>query len=825
MENVKSRLGGLTTRVGINAKDAMAAVTTGIANVPDGMASAVLAGINPVHGIYTLIIGTPIAALTVSTQLMMFNTTSAMTLVAVDGVGSRSGDDRVHAMIVIALLAGVVQIVLGALGLGMVTKFVPNSVMLGFLSGIATLIILGQLWDLTGYSDDLGGSRLQKSARLLANLRDIDVWTTAIGIGTLAIMVLLARGKLANFNLLIGLGAATAATWLITKVSNGADSVVLVDSLGDIPRSLPEFAIPKIGMAPDLLLAGVAVAVVGLLQAAGVAQAYPNPDGSPTSDSRDFLGQGIANTASSFFSSMAGGGSLSGTALLVSAGARTRLAAVMQAGVVLIVVLVFSGVLSLIPMTALAALLIYAASLSYKFDAIQAVRKTSTSSLVSMAATFLATLVVPLQQAVILGVVIAAVLFIYRSSADVRVKEITIRDQRIVFSEPSSQLRANSVTVLDVSGSLFYAGSRTLENLLPSAQGVERPVAILRLRGQRELGSTFFKVLTGYANDIREHGGRLILAGVEPEVTARLNRSGQELALGMENIFPAGSVLGDSVIESWRVGTDWLDAAERGSPDMVSSIQGIPASEQIGAHSLVETVPVRDTATEPPLPANKATSDESGLVQLIAPFLERHAPWAGGATWHAIALQAALMAAIGGVSVLFPEKMARLILPLSGGLLTAIGLFWIVLSIKNFGRSNGMRATMQAVSAGVAISAGLMVLTHRWNEEMTATIGWFIVSFAVMLLGVCGMVAAGALPEHAGGRKASFLLNAGVIALGLFGIASSPGGSDRIVRFGWLFLIGGIVLGLYAVALRRNTRTPIPEIGSTDVETRPGSDA
>ena len=297
----------------VEKSDLAAGLTSGIANIPDGMASAVLAGVNPVLGIYTVIVGTPVASLTISTQLMMFNTTSAMTLVAVDGLGSRTGTDRIEALIAVALVAGLVQIALGLLGLGMLTKFVPNSVMVGFLTGIASLVILGQLWDLTGYRDNLGGNKLEKTWRLFANFDQVDVWTTALGLGCLVTLVALSRGRLANFNLLIALALVTLVAWIFAP-----DSVVLVSSLGDIPRDLPSFDLPKFSLVPSMLLAGIAVGIVGVLQAAGVAQGYPNPDGSETSDSRDFVGQGIANVASSCFHAMAGGGSLSGTALFVA---------------------------------------------------------------------------------------------------------------------------------------------------------------------------------------------------------------------------------------------------------------------------------------------------------------------------------------------------------------------------------------------------------------------------------------------------------------------------------------------------------------------------
>jgi SulP family sulfate permease len=176
MRSVVTRT-GLSGKIPINKSDGLAAITTGIANVPDGMASGVLAGVNPIYGVYTLMIGTPMAALGISTQLMMFNTTSAMTLVATDGLGSSSGEERVEALIAIALIAGVFQLALGMLGLGMIIKFVSNSVMTGFLTGISALIIMGQLWDLTGYVGE-GGSKLEKTAQLMTNLRDVDIPTT-----------------------------------------------------------------------------------------------------------------------------------------------------------------------------------------------------------------------------------------------------------------------------------------------------------------------------------------------------------------------------------------------------------------------------------------------------------------------------------------------------------------------------------------------------------------------------------------------------------------------------------------------------------------------
>jgi MFS superfamily sulfate permease-like transporter len=157
-----------------------------------------------------------------------------MTLVAADGLGDRTGEDRVKALLALALVCGIFQLAMGLLGLGFLTRFVSNAVMTGFLTGIAVLIILGQLWDLTGF-DGEGGSKLEQTSELILNLGQIDFATTIIGIGALVLMFWLERTKLASFNLLIALAIALAGAWLLGKAGN--DSIALVSSLGDIPRS------------------------------------------------------------------------------------------------------------------------------------------------------------------------------------------------------------------------------------------------------------------------------------------------------------------------------------------------------------------------------------------------------------------------------------------------------------------------------------------------------------------------------------------------------------------------------------------------------------
>lgn len=534
-------------------EDALAGVTSGVANIPDGMASGVLAGINPVYGLYTLMVGMPIASALTSTRAMVVNTTSAMTLVAAAGLGSRSGDDRTQAIFIIALIAGVFQTALGVLGLGQLTRFVSNAVMRGFLTGIAVLIILGQLWDLTGYEGESGLSKIQQTAALVKNITDIDGATAVMGLGSLIAMFALQRSKLASFNLLIVLVLATALGQL-----NYFRDIALVQSLGEIPRSLPSFSLPELSQVPDLVLTGIAVAVVGVLQAAGVAQSFPNPNSSEPDDSRDFIAQGIANVSVSMFQGMPAGGSLSSTALNVAAGARTRLSIAIQAIVVIVIILAFSSLLSLIPMASLAALLIFSATLAVKLGAIQTVMSSTVASATTLVVTFLATLLVPLQQAVVIGVVLAAVLFLYRASTEVRVVELKFVDGGMMEGPPPVALQDNSVTVLDTYGSLFYAGARSLSQQLPTVGEAERSVVVLRIRGHGDLGSTFLGVVGRYTEQLQQRGGRLLLAGVDPVVKARMERTGHLKVVGEDNVFIADHIIGKSSAAAREAGLRWL---------------------------------------------------------------------------------------------------------------------------------------------------------------------------------------------------------------------------------------------------------------------------
>jgi len=397
--------------------DLIAGMTASIPSVPDAMASGVLAGISPIYGLYGLMIGTPVAALFTGSAFMSVVTTSAMAITIGTTLVNYPGDEQVAALVTIALVIGVIQLAAGLLRLGFLVRYVSNSVMTGFLSGLGVLIVLSQLGDLTGYSSEFS-NKVMQSFDLILHPRQVDIPTTIIGLTTIALILVFDRTRLRKFSMLIAL-LLTA----LLPIIFGWDSVVLVGDTADIPPGLPKPLFPTPIFDLDLITVGIAVAIIGLVQGAGISLGYPNPDGKYPDVSRDFIGQGIANLAVSLFRGLPVGGSLSSTALVVSAGAKSRLANIFTGLFAIVAVLLFAPVIELLPMAGLAAILVIAGVQSIKIPRIQTVWQTGSASSAMMIFTFVATLALPIQYAVFLGVLLSFVMHIYRSAEKVEIVE------------------------------------------------------------------------------------------------------------------------------------------------------------------------------------------------------------------------------------------------------------------------------------------------------------------------------------------------------------------------------------------------------------------
>lgn len=534
-------------------QDAVAGLTVAVSSVPDGMAGGVLAGVNPIYGLYACMVGPVVGGIVSSTALMVITTTSAASLVAGQSIAGLPAAGRDDALFMMVVLAGLFQVLFGVLGLGRLTRFVSYSVMAGFLSGISVVLILSQLPVVTGHAVR-GSNRVTQTLQLLEEIRDVSLPSIAIAALTLVVALTLRKTRVQSFASLVAITVATMVTLLF-----GAGDVQVVRDVGTIPRAVPQPLLPAFAAAFDVMTGALALALIILVQGAGVSQTVPNPDGSRSRASRDFIAQGAANIASGLFRGLPVGGSLGTTAVNLVSGAQRRWAAIFSGLWMAAIVIGLPGVVSRVAMPALGALLVLAGARNLKPEDVRAVWNAGWPSRLAGGTTFLATLLVPIQAAVGIGVTLSALLYINESSTDVSLVELVERDDGFLEERSAPErLPANAVTTLDVYGHLFYAGARTLERLLPSPRGAAKPVVILRLRGYRTLGATLMDVLGSYARQLDAAGGRLYLTGLSDAAYQQVVRSGKLRLDGPVSAFRATPVVGESTRAARAAARAWL---------------------------------------------------------------------------------------------------------------------------------------------------------------------------------------------------------------------------------------------------------------------------
>lgn len=524
-----------------------------MSSVPDGMASSVLVGVNPVHGLYASFAGPIAGGLTSSTRMMVITTTSAAALAAGSALESVDADQRSDALLLLTLLSGAVMIAAGVLRLGRYVRFVSHSVMIGFLTGISANIAFGQVGVLVGADPD-GAIALTQALDVIVHPATVEPASALAGLGGFALLVALGRTRFASAGAVFALVVPT-----VVVILAGADGVARVDDIGAIPSGLPSPVLPGLDVfTPGLVAGAFAVAAIVLVQGAGVAESTPNSDGSRASTSRDFSAQGAGNVAAAVFGGQPVGGSVGQTALNTAAGGRTRWSVILSGVWMLVILGVFSTVVGFVIMPTLAAILIFAAIKSLAPSEVMTVLRAGRTPQIALFTTFLATITLPVAAAVGIGVALSLLLQINQERVDLRVVRLIPDDNgRLKETTAPNVLHDAEIVVLDVYGSLFYAGARTLQLRLPDPSTASRPAVVLRLRGRTTLGATFFKVIGEYAQRLKSVDGRLYLSGLDERVASRWERDRFPERSASVRLYRATPTIGESTYAAF------LDARTR----------------------------------------------------------------------------------------------------------------------------------------------------------------------------------------------------------------------------------------------------------------------
>jgi len=534
--------------------DAVAGLVLGVESVPDGLAGGLLAGVNPVFGLYAYMVGTFTGGLFTSSSFMAVQATGAMAIVVADVGAVHSAEDPARALFTLSILTGVVMLVAGLLKAGSILRFVSNAVMVGFINAVGINIILGQLDNFTGYESE-GANRVIRAFDTLFSVGQASWPTVTVGVATIGLILLLERTKLGALGMVVAIIVGSAIAPIL-----GWDVAILND-IAEIPRSLPLPMMPQFGLIPVLAIPALSLAFIGLVQGAGISANFPNPDGTYPEASQDFVGQGAANVAAGIFQGMPVGGSMSASSLVKSAGAKSRLALLIAGVVMAIVILVFGSVVGYIAMPALAGLLMTVGYRTVKPADIKAVWRTGGMQATVMAVTFVLTMLIALQYAVLVGVGISMILYIIRQSNQIVVKRwLVSADGDLREVDAPVDVPPGEVVLLQPYGSLFFASAPVFEEKLPNVTDeTHNSVVVLRLRGRSDLGSTFMEVLLRYAEALRERGSKLVLVSADENIHEQLAVARVTSVVGSQNIYTSDEWVGRTFKQAYWEATEWVE--------------------------------------------------------------------------------------------------------------------------------------------------------------------------------------------------------------------------------------------------------------------------
>jgi sulfate permease, SulP family len=517
-------------------RDLVAAVAVTFISVPAGIAYALIAGLPPAVGLYASAIPTLVGSLVRSSSHVVTGPSNALSLLVGTAIVGLSTDDPTTAALLLATLVGVFQVLAGLLKLGAIVDYISNSVVAGYITGAGLLIFVGQLPNVTG-TPGARGDVFSRLAGWVAGLDQIHLISVALALGTAAAILLLRRLPRRIPSAIVVMAIGIGLAWLLEL---GDQGVRLARDIAPTPMGLPPLTLPAVGdlshLAAVAPVAG-AIAMLSLVESTAVARSIAARTGQRLSSDREFVGQGLANLAAGFFGGYPISGSLSRSAVNERAGAVSRLGGVVAGGLMVGVLLVLGPVVDLTPIPSLAGLLLVVALDLVDLRRIRAVLSGDLGDRLGFLATMGGTWVLPLDQAIYLGVGISLVLFLRRARQLV-VTSLVLEGGRFREAQPGED-HAAAIRILHLEGSLFFGAATELQEALDEVIADDRArVLIVRLKRTTGLDYTTAAVLEAAHARLAARERHLMLVGVRRQTLSLLERVGVAEAVGWEHVYP-----------------------------------------------------------------------------------------------------------------------------------------------------------------------------------------------------------------------------------------------------------------------------------------------
>jgi SulP family sulfate permease len=552
--------------------DLLAGLTVAAISLPQAMAYALLAGVDPRFGLYSAIVVTAIASIFGSSSHLINGPTSAISLVVFSALAIFDPDQKVEAaegMFLLGTMVGSIQILIAVFRLGDLTRYISESVILGFMSAAALLLAVGQVGNALGVRDKGTGAQHVLYRLWMTLIEGDPVNLKAVGITVATLVLALAfrrlvrRYRLPQMDMLLVLIlvalAAYYAGWTV-PATGGKTAVAIA---GNVPASLPTPHIPVIKfslvgrLGPDAL----AIAFLGLLEALAIAKSIANETRQTLDYNRQCLAEGIANLTGSFFRCLPGSGSLSRSAINFHAGGATRFSGIVTAVAVALAVLAFAPLARYVPKPALAALLLLTAARLIDPKRLAYTIRASRQDAGVVVITIFSALAFGLDIAILVGVGLSIVLFVPRA-AQLRAVELVVDPEGVVRDRLPTDPPPSEFMLYDLEGELFFGAAPELDRCFAEitrrVESQKIAHVILRLKRVRNPDVVCLERLEHFLRTAEQNKLTVLLAGVRPDLVDAFGRVRFAEWISPDRIFKQGADDDSATLAAIRATYDHL---------------------------------------------------------------------------------------------------------------------------------------------------------------------------------------------------------------------------------------------------------------------------
>lgn len=516
-------------------KDLFAGITVGIVAIPLALAFAIASGATPSQGIFTAVIAGFFISFLGGSRYQIGGPTGAFVII-IYGIIAQHGYDG---LLIATIMAGIILIFLGIARVGSFIKFIPYPVTTGFTAGIGVVIFSSQIKDFLGLTyKETSPEFIDKWISIFSNLSTINISSAAIGICTVAIILVIRKMSTNIPSHVVAIVISTALCFFL-----GLNAETIGDRFGTINAVFPSFTVPEVTIEKirALFPAAITIALLAGIESLLSAVVADGMTGSHHKSNTELVGQGVANILSGFFGCIPATGAIARTATNVRAGGVTPLSGMIHAVFLCLFILFFSFLIEIIPMAALAGVLLVVSVDMMGIKNMANLLSSPKSDVVVLLTTFILTIIIDLTAAVQVGVVLAALLFMKRMSDVTSMGKINFdASEKTAHDIADPDATSNKdipegVEVYEINGPFFFGVADMLINTLEHI-GKTPKVFILRMRNVPAIDATGEHALENFYNTCRKAGTQLVLSGVNPVPYETLKKMHFIEMIGEENV-------------------------------------------------------------------------------------------------------------------------------------------------------------------------------------------------------------------------------------------------------------------------------------------------